>query len=251
MDRFLEKIFRPVAVTHLIRYVVVLTAVVYVLGFGNPHFFSMLVLDRAAVLNGEIWRLVTWVFVVEVGHPIFMLFYLWFLWFLGDLLESHWGMVRLNAYCYTGILATVLAAFLCGVSIDNVFSGLLSCTLLFAAATIAPNYQIMLFAIIPVRLKWIAILAAFYPVVLLVHAPLLVKIAVLLGVFNYFAFFGASVIGDLSALIRRKRFERHARKAFDTLHCCARCGATEVSAPDTDFRIAADGSEYCEKHLPR
>jgi len=248
MARFLERIFRPIAVTHLVRYVVGLTAAAYVLGFGNERLYEALMLDRTAILHGEVWRLVTWILVSGIGNPLFMLFYLWFLWFIGDLLESHWGTVRLSAYFFTGMAGAILAMFLAGGSLGN---ELLTATLLFAAATIVPNYQILVFAIIPVRLKWIAILSAFYPVVLLVHYPLPEKIMVLLGVCNYFAFFGATFIGDLRALIRRKRFARHARAAFDTLHCCARCGATEVSAPDTDFRMAADGNEYCAKHLPR
>jgi len=251
MARFLEKIFRPIAIPHLLRYVIILTVVVFALGYNNIFFLAKLFLVRNAVLHGEVWRLVTWVFVVtKITSPFILIFYLFFLWFLGNLLESYWGTVRLCAYFFTGMVGNIAAMFLL-----NEYSGseLLIATLTFAAAHIAPNHPIWIFGIIPLRLKWVAALAAFYPVALLidVNGSLFEKIAVLFGVSNYLVFFAPTLIGDLHALIRRKRFARNARAAFDTLHCCARCGATEVTASTADFRMAADGNEYCEKHLPK
>jgi hypothetical protein len=50
---------------------------------------------------------------------------------------------------------------------------------------------------------------------------------------------------------RRRRFEADSRSRAETLHRCAVCGATELSDPNLDFRVARDGEEYCIAHLPK
>jgi hypothetical protein len=72
---------------------------------------------------------------------------------------------------------------------------------------------------------------------------------------NYFIFFGPEIVHqarhrhDVST--RRRRFETQSRSSTETLHRCAVCGATEVTDPNLDFRVARDGEEYCMTHLPK
>jgi hypothetical protein len=72
---------------------------------------------------------------------------------------------------------------------------------------------------------------------------------------NYLLFFGPEIYRsarhrkDISE--RRKRFEVQSRPEEEALHHCATCGATELTDPGLDFRVARDGEEYCVAHLPR
>jgi hypothetical protein len=71
---------------------------------------------------------------------------------------------------------------------------------------------------------------------------------------NYLIFFGPEFIyqarhrHEVSG--RRKRFEDQTRGETESLHKCAVCGATELSDPNLDFRVARNGEEYCLAHLP-
>jgi len=40
------------------------------------------------------------------------------------------------------------------------------------------------------------------------------------------------------------------RSEDEALHRCAHCGATELTNPSLEFRVARDGEEYCLAHLP-
>ncbi len=51
--------------------------------------------------------------------------------------------------------------------------------------------------------------------------------------------------------IRRARFERFQADVPATLHRCEKCGITEMSNSDADFRVTDDGHEFCTAHLPQ
>ena len=50
--------------------------------------------------------------------------------------------------------------------------------------------------------------------------------------------------------VRRSRFERSKLPETETFHRCGNCNITEVSHPDREFRIAANGEEYCSECKP-
>ncbi|GAB4165684.1 MAG: hypothetical protein Fur0032_02550 [Terrimicrobiaceae bacterium] len=247
LDR-MEKWLGKLAVPGLMRYVVGLNALVYLLLLASPGYAGLLTLDRDAVLAGEVWRLVTWIFLPNTTSPLWILFYLMFTWWLGDALESMWGTFRLNAYYFAGVLASTLAALVFGVSGGNY---LLVLSLLLAVATLAPDQQVLLL-IIPVKLKWVALLSLAFPWGLLfLTGPIGMKAVIIVCLGNYLLFFGPAFLarfkGERLRAVRMKKFEA----VQDTLHRCEVCGVTEVSDPHVEFRVAGDGREYCLKHLPR
>lgn len=253
----LERRFGGLAIPGLIRYVVALNALVFLLIISNPSYADVLNLNRAAILNGEIWRLVSWIFVPNTTSFFWILFYLMFTWWCGDMLESAWGTFRLNVYYFTGMIVGTLAVFVFGGSGQNYF---LNLSLLFALATIAPNQQV-LFLIFPVKLKWVALLSFFLVCVLPLLSVrsglgLIVFVAFLLFSFlNYILFFGPALIrnwkDNKKVQERRARFEMAKIPEEETLHKCFQCGRTEASHPNLDFRVASDGHEYCSDHLKR
>jgi membrane associated rhomboid family serine protease len=247
----LEKVLGRFAIPGLMRYVVGLNALVYLLLLGSPGYAAILDLNREAILSGEVWRLITWIFLPTTTSPLWIFFYLMFTWWVGDSLEGMWGTFRLNAYYFLGVIACTAAALLFGVSGGNF---LLTLSLLLAVATLAPDQEVLLL-VFPVRLKWVALLSLVYPWGLLfVVGPMGTKAMIVVCLANYLLFFGPAFLaqqkGAHAAAERRSQFQK-AAVTETTLHLCHACGATEISHPEADFRVAPDGHEYCARCLPR
>ncbi len=246
----LEKHLGRFAVAGLIRYVVALNALVFILGLLSPDYISMLVLNRDAILAGQVWRLVSWIFIPNTFSLLWVIFYLMFTWWMGDLIESTWGTFRLNLYYLTGYLGCTAAALLFGESFGNIA---LNTSLLFAAGTIAPELQIMLFGIIPLRLKWVALFSAALLGLSVISADWGARAAIVVAYVNYLLFFGPTFfrksVESRRIAARRAKFEI-AKGPIETLHRCTTCGRTEVSNPELDFRVSGNGHEYCTAHLP-
>jgi hypothetical protein len=252
MTARIERLLSRFAVTGLIRYIVALNALVFILVTANPDFAGALALDPAAIRRGEVWRLASWIFLPEMQSPLWMIFYLMFTWWLGELLEQSWGTLRLNAYYFLGVILCTAAALVFGSSGGSTF---LNLSLFLAVATMVPNLEILLFFIIPVKIKWLAIFSLILPVGILIAEPMAQKMAVVMCLGNYLIFFAPAyfrgALDGRRTRDRRAKFEAAAMPATETLHRCATCGASERTHPDADFRVSADGMEYCTAHLPR
>ena len=69
---------------------------------------SVLAFNRSAVLHGQIWRLITFIFIPPDSSILFILFSLYFYWLIGNALENQWGAFRFNIYYLCGMLCTCL-----------------------------------------------------------------------------------------------------------------------------------------------
>jgi membrane associated rhomboid family serine protease len=250
----LERRFGIIAIPALIRAVVTLNALVFVLVYLNKGFDSYLALDIARVRAGEVWRLVTYIFVPQMGHPLLVVVALWFLWFIGDGLERAWGPFRLTLYFLVGMIGTTVAA----VFFNSEFSSqMLFTTLFFAFAHFYPEEIIYVFFILPLKIKWIAWIYAGFLLVSFANPTQSnsYRMAFVAALSNYLLFFGPGLIRHLrqrkEVAVRRSRFETQSRSEEEPLHRCATCGATEISDSSLEFRVARDGEEYCIAHLPR
>jgi hypothetical protein len=249
LDR-LERHLARFAIPRLIRYVVVLNGLVFILLTLDPKYVSALVLDREAILQGQVWRLVSWIFIPDTLSPIWVIFYLMVVWWTGDLLEATWGAFRLNAYYFLGMFFCVASALIFGASGGNMF---LNLSLFLAVATLAPNLEILFLLVIPLKLKWVALISLLWPAYILITGSLPVKMIVIMCLGNYLIFFGPSLIQrsheNRKLQHRRSKFEA-TKDSSPTLHRCEACGITEAIDPHADFRVASDGKEYCTRHLP-
>jgi membrane associated rhomboid family serine protease len=252
---FLDKLERRlgfIAIPGLIRAIVTLNVLVFILVYLNRGFDSYLALDMARVRAGEVWRLVTYIFVPQMSHPLLVLVALWFLWFIGDGLERAWGAFRLTLYFLVGMIGTTVAAVFSNSQFSN---QMLFTTLFFAFAHFYPDEIIYVFFILPLKIKWIAWVYAAFLAFAFVTQSNSYRLALIAALSNYVIFFGPGWIQHLrqrkEVTERRKRFEVQSRPDEEPLHKCAVCGATELSDPTLEFRVARDGEEYCLAHLPR
>ena len=146
LERFLERF----AVPGLIRYVALFNALVFVLHLLAPGYTSVLALDPTLVLQGQVWRLVTWIFIPETLSPFWIFFSLLFLLYLGDGLESAVGPAKLTLFYTCGVIFCTTVSFLFALSGDggavltraNTF---LNLSLLLAFATAYPDFKVLVF----------------------------------------------------------------------------------------------------------
>ncbi len=253
--RWLDKLERRigfVAVPGLARVLVGFTALVFVLIYLNPNFLNVITLDPASVRRGEVWRLLTYIFVPQTLSPLWLLMALWFLWFIGDGLERAWGAFRLTLYFFVGMIGTTVAAFFFGSNFSN---EMLISSLFFAFARFYPDQVIYILFILPAKIKWLAWAWGLFLVIGFMANTNSYRAALIAALSNYLIFFGPEIIHDArhrrDVTTRRRRFEVETRSEAEPLHKCKTCGATELTDANLEFRVARDGEEYCVPHLPK
>jgi hypothetical protein len=247
----LERRIGWIAVPGLIRIVVMFNALVFGLVIMNPGLEQFLSLDMARIRSGEVWRLVTYIFVPQIHYFLFVAIALWFLWFIGDGLERAWGPFRLTLYFIVGMIGTTVAALITDAQYSN---RMLFTTIFFAFAFFYPEEVIYLFFILPVKIKWLAWVYSGFLILGFLVGTMSYRLGLIVALSNYFIFFGPQMLHHFrhrhEVSTRRKRFDAESHGGDETLHKCATCGATEQSDPNLEFRVARDGEEYCLQHLP-
>lgn len=249
LDRKLGKY----SIKNLMLYITILNGVAFILSFLDTEgtFIYKLMLIPAQVMKGEVWRLVTFLFIPPDTSPLFLLFTLYFYYMIGTTLEREWGSFKFNLYYLIGVLGTIGAAFITGFG----FSTYLNLSLIFAFAYLYPNFQLLIFFFLPVKIKYLAIVYALFLVYNFRAVPLLGLITIAGSVLNFLLFFGKDIIASLT-LRRKSHFNNKNFKEqfpkWNVLHKCTICGRTELEDKNLEFRycVDCDGDyEYCMDHL--
>ena len=201
IDYNLERKLRRYAISDLMKYVVFGQGILYALMMVMPtlgyRLYSLMRLTRAGVFSGQIWRLVTFIFVPpSTSSPLFVLFSLYFYYMIGMGLERRWGKVKFNLYYLIGMLAAVVACLLTGYA-GNTY---LNLSLFFAYAAMFPNEEVLLFMILPIKMKYLALLDAALYAYEFLRGSASTRITIVLCLANVFLFLG----GDLIHTIRRE-----------------------------------------------
>lgn len=255
---WLDKLERRIGflgIPGLPRILVGFTALVFVIELTMPGFVNFLDLNRDDVMRGEAWRLVTYIFIPQTKSLIWIIFVLWFVWWIAEGLERALGAFKLTLYILITMIGITAAVFF-SPDQDSQFSNtMLMASLFFAFARFYPDEVIYLFFILPARIKWIAWISAALLLVGFITKSNAYRFSVLATLAAYLVFFGPEMIQEArnrkEVSTRRRRLESQSRAAIESLHKCAVCGATELSDPNLEFRVARDGEEYCIPHLPK
>lgn len=253
LDR-LERRFGKFAIRGLMSYIVGLTGIVYALSYFDRSGFLIgkLMLIPEFVMRGEVWRLVTYIFIPPNTAIIWILFTLYFYYMVGSALEHEWGSFRFNVYYFVGMLGTTIAAFITGYGATSLY---LNLSLFLAFARIYPDFELLLFLVIPVKIKYLALLDWIYYAITVLFGDMGSRVVATVSIINYFLFFGRDIITasktSRQAYQNRRRFKAELPRDF-TIHRCTICGKTEKDDPDMDFRYCpeCDGDyEYCMDHV--
>lgn len=270
-------IHRDSGIPNLMMYLALGAAVVYLMTYTtqNGFLYEWLSFDRNLILQGQVWRLISYPLAYNAGSLLLTAVSLFCYYSLGRAMELTWGTLRFNLFYACGmVMMDVFCMIFPGLPADVTY---LNLSLFLGYATLYPNAQFLLFFIIPVR-AWIFALFDF--VLTLIEVIDLARIAPfpywlypLIAIGNYFLFFGKDVVNVLP-LSWRLRLQRGKKKAAPQQprtgtiefrpakpqpqqpaayrHRCTVCGRTDVTNPELEFRYCSKCSGYhcyCEDHI--
>ena len=168
-------------------YLVIAMAGVYIVELFVPDMPLSLYLyfDRSLIFAGQWWRVITWILIPPSSSIIFIIFSLYFYYLIGLGLERSWGSFKFNLYYLVGIIATIIGGFITGTT-DNTF---LNYSLFFAFAILYPDFQVMLFFFIPIKIKWLALADLLFFIISLIFSPMYIRVAIIASMLNFILFF--------------------------------------------------------------
>ncbi len=209
LDRMEVRIGRYRGIRNLITIIVAAMAVVYVadLVLGPSMGFSLsafLAFDRSLILRGQIWRIVTFMITPPDQSMLFIIMALLFLHFTGNLLQNRWGTLRFNLFYFCGALGSMVAGFITGYAT----SYYINLSLLLAVAILYPLMQISLYGIIPVRMKWLAVIELVLLLPGLVNGSWGERIAIIVSLLNVALFFSDNLLRKYKEAKRRYEWKK-------------------------------------------
>lgn len=268
-------------IRNLMLYIIAGSGLVYIINLMDTTATFMLYINfnPRLILRGQVWRLVTFLFMPVNSSPLWEIVALYFYYFIGSNLERQWGTARFTIYYFTGVLMNILFGFaayyipaLLGSDTGAISqlqamfmtSSYLNLSMFFAFASIWPDAIVRLFFIIPIKMKWAAwIDAAFFAYNILAgmwYFPY--NLLPLVAILNFFLF----CWGNLKINFKRDRGYSKRRSQFNSAihqaeneermhgyrHKCEVCGRTDVSDPDLEFRYCSRCQGYhcyCADHI--
>ena len=190
----LERRFGKYAVPNLMKYICVIYVVGYLIQMFNPLlYFYYLDLDAEAILHGHIWRIITFIFYPPSTSFLWMIVALFVYYSLGMTLERVWGTFKYNFFYFTGVILLVLAAILIylvtGYSVQ-LYPTYMTFSIFLAYSLTFPETTFLLYFIIPIKAKWLAIAEVVLYLFYFVALPGLGnKVAILVSLLNVALFF--------------------------------------------------------------
>lgn len=270
---------RSKGIPNLMLYISIGAAIVYIMSMVDKSniLYNALCFDRDLILQGQVWRLFTYVFTYSAGNILIMLISLLCYFTLGRAMENIWGTFRFNLFYFTGVvLMDIFCMIFGGFRADVAY---LNMSLFLGYATLYPDAGFLLFYIIPVK-AWIFALLdlvlTIVEVIQLTAAGLFpYNLFPLIAIANYFLFFGKDVVNvipltwrlNASRLFKKKPKTKTGTIPFPTAgsyqastatvkapytHKCTVCGRTDVSNPELEFRYCSRCNGYhcyCEDHI--
>ena len=266
----LERKFGRFGIPHLTNYILVCYVIGYLLSMTKTSLISYLYLEPGLILQGQIWRLSTWVLVPPgMSNILFVLIMLMFYYSLGTTLERTWGTFRYTLYIFSGLLFTVIGAFLLYFIEGGyvLFAGMfstyyISMSILLAFAVSYPDMRVLLYFVIPIKMKWMAFVYVAmigYDIFNYVRMGVWqMAVPIVASLLNFIIFFLST--RDIQRyhpkeVKRRQEFKKAVnptKVTTITKHKCAVCGRTERDGENLEFRFCSkcNGNyEYCQDHL--
>lgn len=261
----LEYKYGKYAIGNLMYYIVIMYGVGFVIQLVNPDmYWQWLCLDAGKILHGQVWRLVTFLIYPSSSSPFWAVLMLFMYYRWGRSLESVWGSFRFNVYFFLGVIGHILAS-LVGYLIFKqswyLTTSFLNFSLFLAYALTFPDLEFLLFFVLPIKAKWLALAEVAVYLYLLINGTPAIRCEILISMLNVILFVILTM--DLKKLNPKRKIQHTARKnkyqksiktavPGHSRHRCAVCGKTEKDDPALEFRYCSkcEGNyEYCQEHL--
>lgn len=282
--RFIDKLERKYGrygIENLTMYIIISYVLGYALMYINPGALSMLSLNVTKILQGQVWRLITWiVYPPSTSSPLwFVIAILFFYYPISASLEHTWGKFKFTLYILSGMIFTVIAAFILHFVMGGVLDGLggiifstyyISLSIFLAYSLTYPDMTVLLMFVIPIKMKWMSIVYAalvIYDVArYFMNGAWFMALPIIASLLNFVIFFlGTRDFNRYNPkeIHRKNEFKRAVNGGSKTVpfpgnsnavtkHKCAVCGRTEKDDPNLEFRFCSkcNGNyEYCQDHL--
>lgn len=257
----IERKYGRYAIYNLMNYIVAMYVVGLFLQYTNPGFYDRwLCLDPAAILRGQIWRIVTFMVWPPFGSLLSNALMIYLYYSLGNTLERVWGAFRFNVYFFLGVLGHVAAALLLYLLFGTrviLTTTYLNMSLFLAFAATFPDLQFWIWFVIPIKAKWLALIESLFILYGLLLGPAATRVEIVFSLLNFILFFfmtrNYSRVNPRE-IKRKQEFKAQVkmRPQGRTHHRCAVCGRTELDGDDLEFRYCSkcEGNyEYCQDHL--
>ena len=282
--RFIDKLERKYGrygIENLTMYIIISYVLGYALMYINPGALSMLSLNVTKILQGQVWRLITWiVYPPSTSSPLwFVIAILFFYYPISASLEHTWGKFKFTLYILSGMIFTVIAAFILHFVMGGVLDGLggiifstyyISLSMFLAYSLTYPDMTVLLMFVIPIKMKWMSIVYAaivIYDVArYFMNGAWFMALPIIASLLNFVIFFlGTRDFNRYNPkeIHRKNELKRAVNGGSKTVpfpgnsnavtkHKCAVCGRTEKDDPNLEFRFCSkcNGNyEYCQDHL--
>ena len=261
---------RSKGIPNLMMYISLGCALVYLMTqfTQSTLLYSLLVFDRQAILQGQVWRLFTYPLTFYNSNLLLMAVALFCYYSIGRAMEHIWGTLRFTLFYFCGIVMMDIWCMLFGGRADVTY---LNLSLFLSYATMFPDAQFLLFFIIPIK-AWIF---ALFDLLLVIYGlfvyPFPMNFFSVISLANYFLFFGKDVLNVLPMSWRIKAQRSIQKKEHEYrqdrpkvvpfpnaaaqesaapkqqpnyTHKCTVCGRTGVSHPELEFRYCSRCSGY-------
>lgn len=264
----MERKFGKYAIQNLTFWLIGAWVLGYIIQITMPDVQKLLLLEPRMILQGQVWRVVSWLLIPPPVNILFLIFFLSCYYFIGISIEQAIGTFRYNVYLIGGILCSIFGAFLLygfyyfikGVSVAGIgyyFSThYITMSLFLAFAVIFPNIEFRLYFLIPIKAKWMGIADAVWMAFMFLASNAAGRTAILASLMNFLIFFFTTRNYrrvSPKEIHRKQVYRQQMREAQNiTRHKCAICGRTERDGADLEFRFCSkcDGNyEYCQEHL--
>ncbi len=201
----LEYKYRRYGIPNLMKIVVFGQLIVWLtVMLLDSRVYSLLTLTRSGLMHLQLWRAVSFIFVPTLTtNPLLLALELYLYYMIGSSLEQHWGTFRFNVYYLVGMLGAVASCLITGYAGNSA----LNLSLFFAFAILYPEMQFLLFFIIPIKVKWLGLLAGAMYLLDFLTGSLGMKVSLLFGLANFLLFFGPEVKKDYDNYKRRKAWQ--------------------------------------------
>lgn len=207
----LTRLAETFAVPELASFIVAMNASVWALSLIKPEFPERLTLEPHLIMQGEFWRVLTFLFIPPASAPIWTILWLYLLFLYGRALEEAWGEARFNLYYGLGAAATVAAALGAGVGLSN---APLNASLFLAFAALNPEFEVLLFFILPVKVRWLAWAVWTWALWTFLAGGFYARLALASGFLNYAVFFGRAHWDHAREALAQRRRRRRFSRAF-------------------------------------
>lgn len=254
-------------IPNLMKYLTIANVIMWVVNMVNSRILGYMMFNPYLILHGQVWRLVSFIFIPpNSGFLALISFYFYYL--LGNTIERSWGTAKFSLYFFTGVVLSIVSGFLLYILGYNISlnAQYIYLSLFFSFAALFPDMTVLLFFVIPIKMKWLAIIDAAYFVISIFSYPFPANLLPVIAILNFFIFCGDDLLyllglrkpswenkGPRIISFRKEQAKaRHTQASNLYNHKCAVCGRTDTEYPELEFRFCSRCAGYhcfCQDHI--